>query len=652
MMKRILSAWILILLMAGSVAAQEKEFAFQERLGEQVWITIGEDAYPVMKQILEESGFREPMPVLAKRNGVVVTRIKEEMTALISKEMHHRFNRCGGFLAHVDYQDAMASLNNDKIGKAMKASLVSYSIDNGAVANTMINDLVESNIVSTISSLSSYTSRYYTTQGGLDSANGLKAPWETLAAGRSDITVELYGHSWLQPSVIATITGQTLPSEVVVIGGHLDSTSSSSSAPGADDDASGIATVTEAFRVAMANDYKPDRTIKFMAYAAEEVGLRGSGDIASDFAGSGVNVVGVMQLDMTNYNGSSPDIVLMQDYTNAAQNTFLTQLIDTYVGVSWAYDNCGYGCSDHASWTNNGFVASMPFESYMGQYNPNIHTSGDTLAFLGNNAIHAMKFAKLAVSYMAELAKGDFTGSGGNNAPSAAFTSSANLLAVSFDGSGSSDSDGTISDYDWDFGDGNVGTGSTTSHTYASSGTYTVTLTVTDDLGATGSVNHDVTVNDGTSWVQISSTNFESGWGPYSQGGNDCRRSVNDSSYAHGGTYCVRIRDNSGTASSFSSSAGINLTGYSEMKVEFWFRANSMENNEDFFLEFWNGSAWQIAATWASGSEFSNGSFYNPTVILDSGTYNFTSGALLRFRCDASGNNDQVYIDDIVVSAR
>lgn len=640
------------LLIAGGAAAQDREFQFMERLREQVWITIGEDAFPVMRQIMKEKGFDDPMPILARRKGVVVTRIDEEMTPFLSREMHHHFNRCGGFLAHADYQAALRSLNSDKVQTAMKAALVSYSIDNGSVANTLIGDLVESNIVSSIASLSSYSTRYYTSTGGLDSANWLKSQWETIAGGRSDVSVELFGHSWLQPSVIVTITGQTLPSEVVVIGAHLDSTSSFGGAPGADDDASGIAVVTEVFRAAMANGYKPDRTLKFMAYAAEEVGLRGSGDIASSYAGSGVNVVGVMQLDMTNYQGSSPDIVLMQDYTNAAQNTFVTQLIDTYVGVNWAYDNCGYACSDHASWTNNGYVASMPFESYMGQYNPNIHTSGDTLSFLGNNAIHAMKFAKLAASYVAELAKGDFNGGGGNNAPIAAFTSSSNLLDASFDGSGSSDSDGSITNYDWDFGDGGIGAGATPSHSYASPGTYSVLLTVTDNEGATGSVSHDVTVNDGSLWLELSNTNFESGWGPWLDGGSDCRRSSADASYAHQGSYCVRIADNSGASSAFSSSSGIDLTGYSEMKVDFWYWPRSMESGEDFLLEFWDGSQWQVAASWTSGSEFSNNAFYNPSVLIDSGSFAFTSGARLRFRCDASGNNDQIYIDEVIVSAR
>ena len=69
-----------------------------------------------------------------------------------------------------------------------------------------------------------------------------------------------------------------------MLGAHQDSVNGARAtgrAPGADDDASGVASLSEVIRVALANDYRPLRTVKFMAYAAEEVGLRGSADIAA-----------------------------------------------------------------------------------------------------------------------------------------------------------------------------------------------------------------------------------------------------------------------------------------------------------------------------------------------------------------------------------
>jgi peptidoglycan/xylan/chitin deacetylase (PgdA/CDA1 family)/PKD repeat protein len=81
-----------------------------------------------------------------------------------------------------------------------------------------------------------------------------------------------------------------------------------------------------------------------------------------------------------------------------------------------------------------------------------------------------------------------------NQAPVAAFTSSAVGLTAAFDGSGSADPDGSIATYSWDFGDGSTGTGAKPSHPYSAAGTFPVKLTVTDNLGATGTTTRSVSV--------------------------------------------------------------------------------------------------------------------------------------------------------------
>lgn len=83
-----------------------------------------------------------------------------------------------------------------------------------------------------------------------------------------------------------------------------------------------------------------------------------------------------------------------------------------------------------------------------------------------------------------------------NQAPTAAFGFSCNLLECDFNSSASFDPDGSITSRSWEFGDGSGGSGVSPSHVYSEAGTYTVTLTVVDDEGAPDSVDHTVTVSD------------------------------------------------------------------------------------------------------------------------------------------------------------
>jgi leucyl aminopeptidase len=146
-----------------------------------------------------------------------------------------------------------------------------------------------------------------------------------------------------------------------------------------------------------------------MAYAAEEVGLRGSQDIVDRYAGK--KVVGVVQFDMTNFKGAENDMYFLTDNVDEALTGFLERLADEYLKIKWGTIECGYGCSDHASWTRGGFPASCAFEATMETMDHHIHTENDTLANAGGNARHSVNFAKLAVAFAGELGKNGARGS-------------------------------------------------------------------------------------------------------------------------------------------------------------------------------------------------------------------------------------------------
>jgi len=148
-----------------------------------------------------------------------------------------------------------------------------------------------------------------------------------------------------------------------------------------------------------------------MAFAAEEIGLVGSDEIASDYSNRGIKVLAFVQFDMTNYKGSAQDIYLTTDsYNSNDLNVFLIELMEHYNKTgshAFTYGNtiCNYGCSDHASWATYGYNAAFPFEARFSDANKAIHTSQDKLSVSGNNANHAVKFAKLGLEFIIEAAK-------------------------------------------------------------------------------------------------------------------------------------------------------------------------------------------------------------------------------------------------------
>ena len=140
---------------------------------------------------------------------------------------------------------------------------------------------------------------------------------------------------------------------------------------------------------------------------------------------------------------------------------------------------------------------------------------------------------------------------------------------------------------------------------------------------------------------------FETGLEGWVDGGSDCFRYSGSRSWE--GSYSIRLRDNSGTASSMTSPS-YDLAGLGSVVIDFYFYANSMENGEDFWVRYNDGSGWQTVASYASGTNFNNNTFYTAAVTLDASTYNLTDGAQFRIQCDASANADQVYIDQVTVT--
>lgn len=153
-------------------------------------------------------------------------------------------------------------------------------------------------------------------------------------------------------------------------------------------------------------------------------------------------------------------------------------------------------------------------------------------------------------------------------------------------------------------------------------------------------------------WNLLTYDDFENGFGNYSAGGRDCNL-YTGGTYAHQGSNAADIQDNSGGSSSFYHTNGIDVAtpGYTSLKVDFWFRAKSMEYNEDFWVRFYDGNQWRTVADYDRGDEFVNGQFYHEIVWINETDYTFPTNMKIRFQCDASTDYDDVYIDQVYVNA-
>ncbi|MBV9575248.1 MAG: M20/M25/M40 family metallo-hydrolase, partial [Gammaproteobacteria bacterium] len=254
-----------------------------------------------------------------------------------------------------------------------------YQIQYPKQVAELFNQLNPQAMWDNLTTLSNYKDRYANSDNGLQAAKWLQAQIETLAKDnhRDDVTVYTIttGTDYKQPSVIAKIGTSSEPG--IVISAHMDTLSSTGSKkPGADDDGSGSVTVLETARTILSSNMRFKKPIYFIWYAAEEEGLVGSQAVVAEFKKNNIPVDAVLHFDLTGYAyKNSPAMWLITDNVNADLTNYLETLINTYVKQTVKRTECGYACSDHATWTENGYAAAIPAETAYENTNPVIHTS-------------------------------------------------------------------------------------------------------------------------------------------------------------------------------------------------------------------------------------------------------------------------------------
>jgi hypothetical protein len=169
--------------------------------------------------------------------------------------------------------------------------------DHGVV-DSLITFVSDTSVRNYIQAMQNFGTRYWNNANRDSVSRWVKAHY--MQAGVLDVRLDSfqYNGTW-QANVVATIPGAVDPTREIIVGGHHDSYSSNvNAAPGADDNASGAAAAIEMARVLKATNYQPAYTLRFMGFAAEEAGLRGSASYAQRARAANRDIRAMLNYDM------------------------------------------------------------------------------------------------------------------------------------------------------------------------------------------------------------------------------------------------------------------------------------------------------------------------------------------------------------------
>jgi hypothetical protein len=208
-------------------------------------------------------------------------------------------------------------------------------------------------------------------------------------------------------NITATIEGTTYPEKCIVIGAHYDTSAdregstiwrqtwSTIKAPGADDNATGVAALLDMARIMSDPEFgfSSKYTLKFVAFAAEERGVvfdgnhHGSRVFAQTARMHNEDIIGMISIDMVGYNND-------YDYTAIVSNEKSTWLGNELISANHTFTiglfmnappfpEARY--SDHDNFWDEGYSAILVIEnappwqdSNYYKRNPYYHTSSDT----------------------------------------------------------------------------------------------------------------------------------------------------------------------------------------------------------------------------------------------------------------------------------
>ena len=274
----------------------------------------------------------------------------------------------------------------------------------------MLSQVNCDSIEATVQHLQNYGHRLWNSDNAFAASDWIAG--RMLALGLEVEQQPFYANTWFgsgqaAPNVIGIQRGTLYPDTYVVCGSHFDSFSwdaySGGQAPGADDNATGVASVLESARIM--TQYEFEYSIIYCAFGCEEMGLFGSEAYASRCQQQGMDIIGYFNNDMNGYlYGNQIHIDCI--YPNSVQpiGTYYMNIGSVYYpDLPIRHVNFNEGDSDHTSFNNHGYMGIYPFEDYQ-HYSPYIHTANDLIGNSVNSFAMSQQYCQMNIACLAEIA--------------------------------------------------------------------------------------------------------------------------------------------------------------------------------------------------------------------------------------------------------
>ena len=234
--------------------------------------------------------------------------------------------------------------------------------------------------------------------------NALAEAWLQQEFSRMGYAPTVQAFSGNGANVLAEKPGLVHPERKVIICAHYDAMPGGTTAPGADDDGSGVCAVLEAARVMAGRNY--ENTVVFALWDKEEQGMLGSAYYASAAAGNDEQITAVVNMDAIGYDGNGDG--LMRIHARAVGSSIAIKdsalVVNTTYGLDLpiAINDPGETYSDHASFWDEGYGAILVIEDFDDDPNPHYHSPTDELQYMDTTYWEGL--TRLAIGTVAVLA--------------------------------------------------------------------------------------------------------------------------------------------------------------------------------------------------------------------------------------------------------